>query len=190
VNDLCPRTRFGNHLSVGWCLVKRVVIIGCGGSGKTHLARRLAELLNLPLTHLDAVYYDANWKPLPHSDFAKAQETLVARPEWVIEGNYASTMPLRLRAADTVILLDPPTVTCLRRILQRRTHHGAGQHPATGLYPRITWSFIAYILTYRRAMLPRVHQLIIEHADEADVLVLHSRAEVENFLADHDHPAW
>jgi adenylate kinase family enzyme len=165
------------------------VIIGCGGSGKTHLARRLAELLNLPLTHLDAVYYDAEWKPLPHSDFAKAQEILVGRPEWVIEGNYASTMPLRLRSADTVILLDSPTATCLRGILQRRWRHGGGQHQALGVYDRINWGFIRYILTYRRAMLPRVHQLIIEHVDEADVLVLHSRAEVENFLADLDHPA-
>ncbi|GEM30260.1 hypothetical protein NN3_12670 [Nocardia neocaledoniensis NBRC 108232] len=46
-----------------------IVIIGCGGSGKTHLANQLAAHHELPLTHLDAVYYDTDWNPLPNEEF-------------------------------------------------------------------------------------------------------------------------
>lgn len=96
----------------------RIVVVGCGGSGKSTVARRLGEILELPVTHLDAVYYDRDWNPLPHKEFALRQERLVAGRRWLIEGNYASTLPIRLAAADTVIFLDLPAVVCLR--LNRR----------------------------------------------------------------------
>lgn len=58
----------------------RIAVIGCGGSGKTHLANQLAALLNLPLTHLDAVYQDAGWNTLPTEEFAAPHQKLVAEP--------------------------------------------------------------------------------------------------------------
>jgi hypothetical protein len=61
-----------------------------------------------------------DWNPLPQDDFAERRRKLVARPRWLIEGNYASTLPIRLVPADTVIFLDLPAITCLAGILQRR----------------------------------------------------------------------
>ena len=84
----------------------RILVVGCGGSGKTHLARQLAEVLAVPLTHLDGVYYDAEWNGLPQKEFAACQRELVRQSRWVIEGNYASTLPIRLAGADTVLFLD------------------------------------------------------------------------------------
>lgn len=153
----------------------RITIVGCGGSGKSSLARQLAAILNLPLTHLDAIYYDQDWKPLPQEEFAARQEKLVAEPAWIIEGNYASTLPIRLATADTVIFLDLPALACLWGIAQRRWRYRGGQHRDVGVYDRIRWCFVLYIWRYRRHMAPRVRALIAQHAVGAQVITLTSR---------------
>lgn len=153
----------------------RIAIIGCGGSGKTTLAHRLAAALDAPVTHLDVVYYDGEWNALPQEKFAALQEDLVAADRWVIDGNYASTLPIRLKRAGTVIFLDLPPLTCLWGIAQRRLRHRGVQDDQSGVYDRITWGFIKYVWGYRRAMAPRVRALITEHAGHAQVHIVRSR---------------
>lgn len=111
------------------------------------------------------------------------QRDLVAGPRWIIDGNYASTLPIRLQAADTVIFLDLSGRTCLRGILDRQACNGGGQHHANGEYNRITWGFIRYILGYRRKMTPRVRAMIAEHVGDARVVTLRSRRAVRRYLA-------
>ncbi|MBB3096177.1 adenylate kinase family enzyme [Actinoplanes campanulatus] len=150
---------------------QRIAILGCGGAGKSHLARQLATRLGLPVTHLDDLYYDNDWNPAPVDEFAAAQRDLVAADRWIIDGNYASTLPIRLAHADTVILLDLPAHTCLWGIARRRGRH------------RITPSFIRYVVRYRRTMRPRVEALIAEHAGHAGYLRFTSHGQVNRFLA-------
>jgi adenylate kinase family enzyme len=163
--------------------VDRIAIMGCGGSGKSHLARSLGAALGITPVHLDGLYYDADWKPLDKDKFADLQRDLVIAQRWVIDGNYASSLPIRLQAADTVIFLDLPGWACLWGILQRRLRHGGGQHQAIGVYDRITWDFVRYILGYRRTMAPRVRTLIAEHAGNAQVVILRSRRAARRYLA-------
>ncbi|RJL23214.1 topology modulation protein [Bailinhaonella thermotolerans] len=153
----------------------RVAIIGCGGSGKTTIARRIAGALGVPITHLDTLYYDDRWRPSSPEEFAAAQETLAAADAWVMDGNYASSMPIRLRRATHVIFLDLPALTCLRGIVQRRRRYRGGQHHQAGVYERITWEFLAYVWRYRRDMAPRVRALLAEHAGHAEVHIVRSR---------------
>jgi adenylate kinase family enzyme len=135
--------------------VDRIAIIGCGGSGKSRMARVLGRTLGITPVHLDGVYYDQDWKPLDKEQFAALQRDLVAKPRWIIDGNYASSMPIRLESADTVILLNLPASVCLWGIIQRRLRHSGGQHDTIGVYNRITWNFIRYITGYRKHMAPR-----------------------------------
>jgi adenylate kinase family enzyme len=163
----------------------RIAIIGCGGSGKTVLAGHFAAVLGLPVTNLDALYYDDGWNPTPMEKFAALQRELVAPPRWVIEGNYASTLPIRLARADTIVFLDLPARTCLRGIAQRRWRYRGGQH-TDGVYDRITWSFIKYILGYRRTMRPKVDALVAEHGQHASFVRLTSRRQARRFLRQLD----
>jgi hypothetical protein len=112
----------------------------------------------------------------------------VSAPQWII-GNYAFTLPIRLGAADTVVFLDFPARICLLGIAGRRFRHGHGhgQHDAIGVYDRITWNFVHYIIENRGRMAPRVRELIATHpthATHAEVVVLGTRRSVRRYLAD------
>jgi adenylate kinase family enzyme len=163
--------------------VQKVAIVGCGGSGKSYLARELARLIEAPVTHLDAEYFDDQWNPLPMEKFEARQRDLVAAPRWVIDGNYNSTLHVRLEAADTVIFMDLPTRSCLRGILARQLRHGRGQNRVSGVYNRITPGVLRYVLGYRRTMRPRVQAKIEQFATGAEVIVLTSRSHARRFLS-------
>ena len=162
--------------------MEKVVVVGCGGSGKSHVARELGRILDAPVTHLDAAFYDDEWNPLPPDKFTVVQRELVAQPRWVIDGNYNSTLQVRLDACDTVVLMDVPTVASLYGIVARQIRHGAG-HKGNGVHNRINWNVIKYVATYRRKMRPRVMAKIEQFAaGRADVVLLTSRRRTRRWL--------
>ncbi|MFC4008994.1 topology modulation protein [Nonomuraea purpurea] len=159
----------------------RVVVVGAGGSGKSYVARELGRILAAPVTHLDALYYDEAWNPLPPEEFEAAQRELVAGSRWIMDGNYNSTLETRLRACDTVVMMDVSTWTAMRGLLSRQARHGAGQHPS-GVYNRINSDVIAYVLGYRRRMRPRVLAKIREFAAGKEVVFLKGRVRTRRWL--------
>ncbi|MFF1676134.1 topology modulation protein [Streptomyces sp. NPDC058256] len=162
--------------------MKKVAIVGCGGSGKSYLARELGKVLDAPVTHLDAAYYDDEWNELPKERFATLQRDLVAQPTWVIDGNYNATLQIRLEACDTVVLMDMSTPAALWGILSRQIRHGAG-HKGNGVHNRIHWGVVKYVATYRRKMRPRVMAKIERFASgRADVVLLTSRRRTRRWL--------
>lgn len=162
--------------------MKKVVIVGCGGSGKSYVARELGRILDAPVTHLDAVFYDSEWNALPMAEFSEVQRRLVAEPRWVIDGNYNSTLQVRLEACDTVVLMDVSTMAALYGIFSRQLRHGAG-HKGNGVHNRIHWGVIKYVATYRRKMRPRVMAKIEEFAaGRAEVVLLANRRQTRRWL--------
>jgi adenylate kinase family enzyme len=88
--------------------MQRVSIVGNAGSGKSRLARRIAERLNLAYVELDAIHHLANWEPIDLDEFRERVEVIAAADEWVIDGNYRTVVidgPVWQRA-DTVVWLD------------------------------------------------------------------------------------
>ncbi|MEV5407300.1 topology modulation protein [Thermopolyspora sp. NPDC052614] len=161
--------------------MNRVVIVGSGGSGKSHLARELGRLLDVPVTHLDAVFFGEDWTPLPQDKFEAVQRELVSTPRWVIDGNYNSTLHVRLEACDTVVMMDIPTWSALWGIFSRQVRHGAGQH-AAGVYNRINWGVLIYVATYRRRMRPKVLEKIHKLAADKQVVFLRGRRSTRRWL--------
>ncbi|WP_218002742.1 hypothetical protein [Nocardia brevicatena] len=127
---------------------------------------------------------------MDQEEFAERRRELAAADRWVIEGNYAGTLPIRLYRADTVIFLNLPATTCLSGVLQRRVRYRGGQH-SDGIYDRITLDFLTYIGSYRRRMRPRMRQLFSEHGSTT-VVTLTGRRAVTRFVralrAEHHSP--
>lgn len=160
--------------------------MGAGGAGKTHLARALGQALDLPVVHLDAHYSGPGWQPLRADLWAELQRRLVAADRWVMDGNYAATLPVRLERADTVVFLDLPPLHCLWQVVRRWALgrlHPAPDLPA-GLRPKLDRRFLTYVLTFRRRRRPA---LLAEFARwdrdrDLNIVTLPSHRAVGQFL--------
>lgn len=152
--------------------VRRVVILGRGGAGKSVLARQLSELTGLPAIELDSVFWQQGPSPTPAEAWVARQRDLVAGENWILDGDlgpYDSGLGARLAAADTIIVLDFGFLRCAWRTLRR------GREQAE--YWRWVWS-------YRRRSLPHLRMAIAAHLPRAQVHVLRDPGMVRRFLAD------
>lgn len=99
--------------------VRRVSVVGCSGSGKSHLARRIAARLDAPHLELNSVYHQADWTPLPEAEFLAHVHEFTAGDTWVTDGNYSEVTPAIWARADTVVWLDLPRATVMRQVTVR-----------------------------------------------------------------------
>jgi adenylate kinase family enzyme len=99
--------------------MKRIVIVGSPGAGKSTLARELGRRLRIEVIHLDNLFWKTGWKKTSRERQIEIQEQLVQKEAWIMEGSYRDTLTIRLNAADTVIFLDMPRLICLGRVIKR-----------------------------------------------------------------------
>jgi adenylate kinase family enzyme len=100
--------------------VRRVSVVGCSGSGKSTVGRRLARDLSVPYIELDSIFHQPGWVPLPRDEFRRRVAELTAADGWVIDGNYSSSVQsLVWDRADTVVWLDLPRRTVMRQVIWR-----------------------------------------------------------------------
>jgi len=165
--------------------LKRVLVIGTGGSGKSTVARRLAQRTGLPLIHLDAHYWRPGWQPTPPDEWRAKVQQLVKGHAWIIDGNYGGTLDLRLEACDTVIFLDLPRAVCLWRVLRRRLRHLGKTRPELpcGCPERLSWEFLTWIWTYPSRRRGIIRERLAGLDQRKRVVILRSSGEVEEFLA-------
>ena len=163
----------------------RVAIIGCGGAGKSTLARALAQRTGLPVVHLDSHFWRAGWTPTPDAEWRARVAGLVAAERWIIDGNYGGTMEQRLARADTIVFLDAPRWRCVVRVLRRRLRHRGRTRPSmgSGCPERMTGEFLRYVWDYNATRRAKVLERIERHRANRHVAVLHSPADVRTFLA-------
>ena len=98
----------------------RILIVGCPGSGKSTFAKELHRITGIPLIHLDMLFWNEDGTTVEKSVFYERLTEALEEERWIIDGNYASTMELRMEACDTVIFLDYPVELCLQGIRDRK----------------------------------------------------------------------
>lgn len=166
--------------------VRRIAVLGCGGAGKTTLARALGERLGLPVIHLDAHYWRPGWTPTPDAEWEALQIRLLSGGSWVADGSFHTTLPVRLARAQAVVLLDLPTRVCLVSAIARWTRHRGEQRPdiGPGCPERFDLSFLLWIAGWRRRSRPRMIPMLRDFEARGGVLIrLRSRREAARWLA-------
>ena len=166
--------------------MKRVLVIGSGGAGKSTFARRLGRRLGLPVIHLDRVYWHPGWVETPKDEWKRKVEELCAGDSWVMDGNYSGTLEIRLGACDAVIFLDLPRPLCMWRVLKRAVMYRDTPRPdmAAGCRENLQPKFLHWVWTYRKRRRPKILATLERVAGEKRVVRLSSSAEVERFLAE------
>ena len=161
--------------------MEKVIVIGCPGSGKSTFSRALHAATGLPLYHLDMLFWNADRTTVPRPVFLERLSQAMSKASWIIDGDYASTMELRLQACDTVFFLDLPTEECIAGLAKR---HGQPR-------PDLPWvegsdsgedaKFQEYVRAYASERRPSTLALLEKYSDK-EIIVFRSREEINAYL--------
>lgn len=157
---------------------RRVAVIGCPGGGKSTFSRALRDATGLPLYHLDALYWRPDRTTLPREEFYPLMQEIIARDEWIIDGNYQSTLEWRVAACDLLVFLDFPAEVCLSGVRARR---GQVRSDMPWVEVEDDEEFLAYIAAFERENKPRILELLEKYPDKV-VVTFSSREEAEGYL--------
>ncbi len=164
--------------------MKKILIIGSGGAGKSTLARQLGTILGLEVIHLDIWYWNPGWVETPKAEWQSIIQDLILRESWIMDGNYSGTLDIRLSVADTVIFLDFPRLLCLSRLIKRSFMYARQSRPdmASDCPERLNWEFLKYIWSYPITRRPEILEKLCQVAPNQQVIILRKPTEVKEFL--------
>lgn len=163
--------------------MKKIIVIGCPGSGKSTFARALHRKTGIPLFHLDMLYWNADRTTVEKSVFLERLSSILWEEEWIIDGNYASTMEKRMVACDTVFFLDYPLEACLDGARKRR---GKPRSDIPWIETEEDAEFIRFIKGFHGQQRPLVLELL-EKYKEKTVFAFTSREQADAFLLSYEN---
>ena len=149
---------------------RRVVVLGRGGAGKSVFARRLGARTGLPVVELDREFWQSGLRPLSRTGWSAVQARLAAGEEWILDGDLGAydVLDVRLRRADTVVLLDYSLPRCAWRAVRR------GRERA---------DFWRWVVAYRWRSRPAVLATVARVAPDTALHVFRGPRAAERFLS-------
>lgn len=143
--------------------MKKVIITGCPGAGKSTFARKLSAKTGLPLYYLDIIWHLPDRTTLSREEFATRLEKIISGEKWIIDGNYLHTMPFRLQNCDTVFFFDLPTVVCLAGAEERI---GKEREDMPWTDETMNEEFRQWIIDFSSQQLPVINSLLSEYKEK------------------------
>lgn len=164
-------------------MMRRVVVIGSPGSGKTTLSGELGMLLSIPVCHLDGLLWRDGWTTVSREEFDRQLHDVLSGERWIIDGNFDRTMKERIDACDTVIYLDMPRFLCLFSVIRRTLCSlGKSRSEMGGDCPeRFDKEFLAFVWKFNGTYRKKYHSML-EGLTGKQVHILTSRRQVARFL--------
>lgn len=163
--------------------MKRVIIIGCGGAGKSTLARKMGELTGIPVIHLDQLFWKPGWVERTREEFDPMIQRELEKEAWIMDGNFSRTLPQRIQRCDMVIYLDFSRMSCLLGVLKRvlTTYGKVRPDMGEGCPERMDFDFMKWVWNYNQNKRESNYRLLNE-ATHVETVVLKNRRSVRRFL--------
>ena len=135
---------------------KKVLVLGNGGAGKSTFASNMGARFSLPVVHLDRLWWLPGWVNRSREEFDGLLDAELAKPAWVMDGNYHRTLSQRLAAADCAVFLDIPAAVCLEGAHARAAQYAGRTRPdmAQGCPERVDAEFEEWILHFEQSVRP------------------------------------
>ena len=164
--------------------LQRILILGPSGSGKSILGKRIGRILGIPTVHLDMHFWKPNWIETPKDEWHIKVKELIASDTWVMDGNYTSTLQMRVDVADTIIFLDMTRRMSYFRVLVRYLRNRGKTRPdvTEGCPEKIDMEFIRWIWTYPHIRKPATLRFLEKLRASRNVYILRNQTEIEEFL--------
>ena len=159
--------------------MKKIIVIGCPGSGKTTFAEKLRDKMDIPLFYLDAIWHKPDRTHISREEFDVRLDEILKLESWIIDGNYSRTVERRIEACDTVFLFDLPTEVCLEGATLRL---GKGRYDIPWIDTALDPKLKEEIENFTVKNLPIIYDLLEKYKDGRNVVIFKDRAETERYL--------
>lgn len=159
--------------------MRKVIVIGSPGAGKSTFSRKLRKKTGLPLYYLDMLWHKPDRTTISPREFDEGLSRILDQDEWIIDGNYLRTLERRLKACDTVFLLDYPLEICLSGAASRI---GKKREDMPWVEEEFDQEFRQWILDFSRDQLPVIYDQLKRYQNERKIVIFRSRQESENYL--------
>lgn len=157
----------------------KINIIGSPGAGKSTFAKKLSNILNLPLYYLDMIWHKPDKTNIFREEFDIQLYNILKKDRWIIDGNYQRTLEIRLKNCDTVFLMDYPVEVCL---LGAYSRIGKKREDLPWIESTLDENFKQFIIDFPKKQLPSIYKLINEDYKSKNVIIFKSRKEADDYL--------
>lgn len=159
--------------------MKKIIVIGCPGSGKTTFAEKLNKCTGLPLYYLDAIWHKPDKTHISREEYDERLAEIFQTPEWIIDGNYNRTIEMRIQQCDTIFLFDLPTEVCIQGATDRL---GKGRYDMPWIEKEIDPAFLKFIEEFSVNSLPKIYELIDKYNAKKQVIIFKSREDSDAYI--------
>lgn len=159
--------------------MKKAIVIGCPGSGKTTFAEKLRERTGMPLYYLDAVWHKPDRTHISREEFDKRQAEILSQDTWIVDGNYSRTVEVRIQRCDTVFLFDLPTQMCLQGATDRL---GKERYDMPWIDTELDPNLKREIEEFPEKNLPTIYRLLDQYRENKTVVIFKTREQADEYL--------
>lgn len=166
--------------------MKRIIVLGNTGSGKSTFSASLAKKINIECLHLDTIVYKHDWQEKENEEINNKIESFISKDSWIIDGNFLKRGLDRFYKADTIFFLDINRLTCFFSVIKRYFKY-KGKHrdsrsdlcdeKLTKSY--LKWAISGFYKNSRKKILS-----IIENNKDKNIIIFKNRRQIKKYLED------